>query len=144
MCLFNYSKRKTYSFYNPKVCDWSFTSYSEWPTMIFVNSLVLCLAPDDRRNVWLKKRESHPLNIRSHQKIWQMEFKMTYLSLSLSLSLSLGCPVIVNIRIIHASIEEPKCLCCPDWWCSQIFWNSFGKKKLSLTQLLYSLPAYEK
>ena len=47
-----------------------------------------------------------------------MEFRMTILLLFLSLSL--GRPVIVNIRKINAFTEESKCLCGPDWRCSQI------------------------
>ena len=127
MCIFKYRKRKTDVFYDPKVCHWSFTSYLERPTMILVNSLVLCQAPDDRRNVWLKKGSFIPEIYHNHQKnIWQWNLKWPA-SLSLSLSLSLGRPVIVNIRIINASTVEPKCFCCPDWRRSQIFRNSFGK-----------------
>ena len=55
-CLFKYRKRKTDSFYNQKVWLCRFTSYLEWPTMTLVNSLVLCLAHDDRRNACFKEK----------------------------------------------------------------------------------------
>ena len=90
-------------------------------TMTLVNSLIL--APDDSRNVWLNKRESHPKIYRCHQKkIWQMEFRMTNPP---SLYLSLVRPVIVNICIINASTVEPKCRYSPDRRRSQTFRNSF-------------------
>ena len=116
-CLVKYRKRKTDSFYNP------FTSYLEWPTMILANSLVLCLAPDDRRNVEKGVSSTkYAAQIKRISNKWNLEWPA-----SLSLSLSLGRPVILNILIINTTIVEPKCLCSQDWRRLQIFRNSFGK-----------------
>ena len=79
------------------------------------------LKPDDRRNVWLKKGlayTKYTAIIKRRSDKWNLEWKAP---------LSLRRPVIVNICIINASIEEPKCLCYPDWRRSQIFRNSLGR-----------------
>ena len=85
MCLFKYRKRKTDSFYNPKIWHWIFTSYLVWPTMWLMNSLVLCLAPDDRRNVWLKKKgvisPKYTALIKRRSDKWNLEWPAPALSL---------------------------------------------------------------
>ena len=77
--------------------------YSEWPTMILVNALVLCLASDDCRNVWLEKRESHPQMLLQSSKEDFINGILNDQPPSPSPSLYLGPPVIMNIRIIDAS-----------------------------------------
>ena len=100
----------------------------------------LGIMPDGHRNIWLKKGVA---SIKYHLKIWQMKFRMTSpfclsVSVPLFLSLSLWRPVIVKICIIKASTVEPKCLCCSNWRCSQIFTNSFGKNCHWLNNFLRS------
>ena len=95
--------------------------------VILVNSLVLCLVPDDRRNVWLNKRESHPQNIPQSSKRddkWNWECPAP---MFVYLAICLGRPVIENIRKMKASTEESNCLCSPDWRRSQIFRNEYRK-----------------
>ena len=118
----------------------------------FLNA-ISCLAPDDRRNDWLKKRVSHPwrppkwlvkekgvaslkytANIKRRSDKWNLEWPSL---------LSLGHLVIVNIRIINVSTVEQN-VSAVQIEEAHRFLEIHLEKKSSLTQHPYSLSAYEK
>ena len=76
----NKEKRKTHSFYNPKVCHWRFASYLERHLKILWSRAwrqTTVEMTGYRKGSCILKIYPY------HQKIWQMEFRMTSPSLSL-------------------------------------------------------------
>ena len=136
MCFFKYRKKESWFFLSPKSVPLKILKLLRVTSNDM--SEFFGLVPGAWWPSDLRKGNRIPKIYHNHQKILQMELRMTSPSLSLSLS---GRPVIVNIGIIDAFTVEPKCLYCPDWRRLQIL--KFIWKELSLTQYLYLLPTYE-